>query len=45
MATEPNYFSQFLAENSPERNSLEEKINALKESSPILDLIEQKRED
>jgi len=44
MATN-DYFSQFLSENSSERNILEEKLNALKESSPILDLVEQKREE
>ena len=45
MSIENNYFNQFLAESSPERNILEEKLNALKESSPILDLIEQKKVD
>jgi len=43
MAIENNYFNQFLTENSPEKTELSEKLNALKESTTILDLIDQKK--
>ena len=43
MAIENNYFDQFLSEDSPERSLLEKKLEALKESSPLLDLVNQKK--